>query len=77
MAYALYKFISLFLPATRGYFSSTRVTLGVFAIFAVVLLGLTFVFGCLTMSNFGKGLLNAQGTPRSATSCPVSCPSSD
>ncbi|KAL7413714.1 hypothetical protein BDY24DRAFT_49506 [Mrakia frigida] len=75
MAYAIYKFISLFLPATRRYFDSTRRTLGVFAAFSTVLLFATFVVGIMCARNFGKGLLNAQEPTRAALPTFVLSPS--
>ncbi|WVQ84498.1 hypothetical protein IAT38_006650 [Cryptococcus sp. DSM 104549] len=68
VAYFSYKLTTLWLPRTSGLYVNTKITMAILSIFAIIILLVTFAFGCLCMSNFGKGLVEAHRNPENRTS---------
>ncbi|RXK35896.1 hypothetical protein M231_06816 [Tremella mesenterica] len=68
LGYFVYKLASMFLPRTSWLYVNTRVTLAMFSIFSIIILIVTFIYGCICMSNFGKGLVEAHRNPENRTS---------
>ncbi|GFZ48729.1 hypothetical protein JCM24511_06478 [Saitozyma sp. JCM 24511] len=67
LAYFIYKLASMFLPATSWLYINTRVTMAIFSAFAIIILIVTFVFGCICLTNFGQGLAQAHQNPEKTT----------
>ncbi|WVQ74187.1 hypothetical protein IAR50_003781 [Cryptococcus sp. DSM 104548] len=72
MAYFIYKLSTLFLPRTSSLYTTTRITMAVLSISAVLILFVTFVYSVICMSNFGKGLKEVHANPRNRLSV-LSC----
>ncbi|ORY33361.1 hypothetical protein BCR39DRAFT_519441 [Naematelia encephala] len=68
LVYFIYKLASMWLPRTAYLYINTKITMAIFSIFSIIILIITFVFGCLCMSNFGKGLIEAHRNPENRTS---------
>lgn len=63
-----YKLATLWLPRTSSLYINTKITMAIFSIFSIIILLVTFIFGCTCMSNFGKGLIEAHQNPENRTS---------
>ncbi|KAK0542986.1 hypothetical protein OC846_006334 [Tilletia horrida] len=59
MVYFLYKLASIFVPRTSAQYTTVRLTLPFFSIFATVSLIFTLINACICLYNFGKGLREA------------------
>jgi len=59
IVYFLYKLVSIFVPRTAYLYTTVRLTLPFFSIFAIVSLIFTLVNACICLRNFGKGLREA------------------
>jgi len=68
IAFFLYKLISMWLPGQDQIFTDTKITQAVFSVFAILILILSTIFGCLCFANFDKGLLQAHQNPENRTS---------
>ncbi|ODN94677.1 hypothetical protein L198_04818 [Cryptococcus wingfieldii CBS 7118] len=72
MAYFIYKLSTLWLPRTSSLYINTRITMAILSIFAILILFVTFIYGIICMSNFGKGLRGVHDNPRNKISV-LSC----
>ncbi|ODN99012.1 hypothetical protein I350_07164 [Cryptococcus amylolentus CBS 6273] len=72
MAYFIYKLSTLWLPRTSSLYINTRITMAILSIFAILILFVTFIYGIICMSNFGKGLRGVHENPRNKISV-LSC----
>lgn len=68
LVYFIYKLATLWLPRTSSLYINTKITMAIFSIFSIIILLVTFIFGCTCMSNFGKGLIEAHQNPENRTS---------
>lgn len=68
LAYFIYKLVTLWLPRTSSLYINTKITMAILSIFSIIILLVTFIFGCMCMSNFGKGLVEAHQNPENRTS---------
>ncbi|KAE8216855.1 hypothetical protein CF327_g40 [Tilletia walkeri] len=59
IVYFLYKLASIFVPRTANEYTTVRLTLPFFSIFATVSLMFTLINACICLYNFGKGLREA------------------
>ncbi|KAK4685935.1 hypothetical protein P7C73_g4200, partial [Tremellales sp. Uapishka_1] len=58
----------MWLPRTAYLYVNTRITMAVFSVFSILILMITFIYGCICMSNFDRGLIQTHQNPENKTS---------